>query len=52
MLLRPLLFLAFTGLLTLPNWSNARPFRRFASAPVFYPVPVVYSYPAPAYYQP
>lgn len=52
MLLRPLLFLAFAGLLALPDWSTARPFRRFLAAP---PVacPVVYNYaPAPVVYAP
>lgn len=50
MILRPLLFLVFAGLLILPDWSTARPFRRFVSAPVYAPAPVVYSYPpAPVY---
>lgn len=50
MLLRPLLFLAFAGLLILPDWSTARPFRRFVSAPVYAPAPIVYRYPpAPVY---
>lgn len=52
MYLRPLLFLAFIGLLTLPDWSTARPFRRFASARASYPAPVVYSYPRAVYYPP
>lgn len=53
MLLRPLLFLGFSALLLVPDWSTARPFRRsFAYAPA--PCPVAYSYPAPvvSYYAP
>jgi hypothetical protein len=57
MYLRPLLFLAFACLLLLPDWSTARPFRRWVnSAPLFrpvanrYSVPVTYSHPAPVSY--
>lgn len=63
MLLRPLLFLACTAILLLPDWSTARPFRRWLSAapvpcpPAFsYSPPVVYHaapvYPAPVYLPP
>ncbi len=49
MILRPLLFLTFAGLLLLPDWSAARPFRRRVnSAPL--PCPTSYSYPAPVVY--
>ena len=49
MLLRPLLFLTFAGLLLLPDWSAARPFRRRVnSAPL--PCPTSYSYPATVVY--